>query len=104
MMVLGDSELLGASLLPPTISGASGGVFVDDKGGFRLPTEGLVLENLERDLIEQALERVAGKLEPAAKMLGITYKTLQYRIKKYGLQKEKETFEDEIVPDEGRIA
>ena len=111
MMVLSDSELLGVELLPPTISGLNGNAQIDESGVFLLPNEGLVLENLERDLIEQALERVGGKLEPAAKMLGISYKTLQYRIKKYGLNKHKEVSEDQEIPkrvpddapEEGRI-
>jgi len=104
MMVLGDSELLGESLLPPTISGINGEVQIDEKGAFRLPSEGLVLENLERDLIEQALDRVGGKLEPAARMLGITYKTLQYRIKKYRLTRKTEAPVDDSIRGEGRIA
>jgi len=53
---------------------------------FLLPDEGLVLADLEKDLIRQALLRSGGKLEPTARLLGITYKTLQYRIRKYELQ------------------
>ncbi|HLU49771.1 MAG TPA: sigma-54 dependent transcriptional regulator, partial [Planctomycetota bacterium] len=56
------------------------------RDAFSLPPEGVVLADLEASLIRQALERSKGRLEPAAKLLGITYKTLQYRIKKYGLQ------------------
>ena len=103
MMVLGDSELLGEKLLPPTISGVNGEAPVDETGAFRLPSEGLVLENLERDLIEQALERVGGKLEPAARMLGITYKTLQYRIKKFRLNTKNDAPVDDSIRGEGRI-
>jgi DNA-binding NtrC family response regulator len=54
----------------------------------RLPAGGVRLEDVERQLIADALERSGGRLEPAARLLGITYKTLQYRIKKYGLQKQ----------------
>ena len=36
--------------------------------------------------MRQALDRSSGRIEPAAKLLGITYKTLQYRIKKYSLK------------------
>lgn len=53
--------------------------------GFVLPPQGLVMEDLERDLIQQALERTRGKIADAAKLLGISYKTLQYRIKKHGI-------------------
>ncbi|MEM7262677.1 MAG: helix-turn-helix domain-containing protein, partial [Planctomycetota bacterium] len=53
---------------------------------FRLPEEGISLADVEADLIRQALERSNGRLEPASRLLGITYKTLQYRVKKYRLQ------------------
>jgi len=55
---------------------------------FDLPQTGVQLQELERHLILQALERCRGSLEPASKLLGISYKTLQYRIRKYGLERE----------------
>jgi DNA-binding NtrC family response regulator len=57
--------------------------------GFELPVDGVRLEELERHLILQALERSRGSLGPAARLLGISYKTLQYRIRKYGLEREE---------------
>jgi two-component system NtrC family response regulator len=57
-------------------------------GAFDLPAEGVRLADLERSLIRQALTRSHGTLGPAAKLLGISYKTLQYRIRKYGLERE----------------
>ncbi|OUU20066.1 MAG: hypothetical protein CBC13_11280 [Planctomycetia bacterium TMED53] len=86
MMVLTEDSLLDAKLLPPGLKNSQSGVKIDEESHFSLPSEGLVLEDLEKDLILQALLRSDGKLEPAARMLGITYKTLQYRIKKYGLR------------------
>jgi DNA-binding NtrC family response regulator len=47
------------------------------------------LPELERHLILQALRRTRGSLGPAARLLGISYKTLQYRIRKFGLEREK---------------
>ena len=97
MMVLGDGELLDEGLLPPSfrrsplpISEGTGGGDTSSSNRaagerFELPAKGVVLEDLEAELIRQALARSRGKLEPAAQLLGITYKTLQYRIKKYGL-------------------
>ena len=41
-----------------------------------------------RHLIEQALKRSRGSLGPAARLLGISYKTLQYRIRKFELDRE----------------
>ena len=95
MMVLSDQPLLGSDLLPPGLKSSSVGVASIDDSLLSLPREGLVLEDLEKDLILQALLRSDGKLEPAAKMLGITYKTLQYRIKKYRLRETSESLGDE---------
>ena len=56
--------------------------------GFDLTVDGVRLEELESHLIRQALERTRGSLGPAARLLGISYKTLQYRVRKYGLERE----------------
>ncbi len=53
--------------------------------GFRLPTEGLKLDSLEVDLIQQALVRTNGNRSKSARLLGISRDTLLYRIQKYGL-------------------
>ena len=90
MMVLSEQPLLGLDLLPPGLKNTVEGTVSVEDSILSLPNEGLVLEDLERDLILQALLRSEGKLEPAAKMLGITYKTLQYRIKKYRLRETSE--------------
>jgi len=56
---------------------------------FDLPPGGVELADLEKHLIRQALDRTRGALGPAAKLLGISYKTLQYRIRKYGFEREE---------------
>ena len=53
--------------------------------GFKLPETGIELAGVEKSLILEALERSGGRLVGACKLLGISYKTLQYRIKKYGI-------------------
>lgn len=60
---------------------------VPQTGGFKLPPGGLVLEDLEEDLIRQALERSGGRIREAAELLGLTYKTLQYRLKKHDIDR-----------------
>lgn len=50
-----------------------------------LPADGLSLEELERELICQALERTDGNKAEAARLLGITRDTLRYRLEKYGI-------------------
>lgn len=56
-------------------------------GDFVLPPGGIVLEELEQDLIEQALARTGGRINDAAGLLGLTYKTLQYRLKKHQIDR-----------------
>jgi len=55
--------------------------------GISLPSGGIRLEDLEQDLIRQALSRSGGRIKEAAEMLGISYKTLQYRLKKHDIPK-----------------
>jgi transcriptional regulator with PAS, ATPase and Fis domain len=53
---------------------------------FRLPPEGVHLEELERQLLVQALERAGGNQTQAAQLLGINRDQVRYRIEKFGLQ------------------
>jgi transcriptional regulator with PAS, ATPase and Fis domain len=55
-------------------------------GPFRLPTEGVKLEELERHLVIQALERTGGNQGKAAQLLGLNRDQVRYRIEKFGLQ------------------
>jgi DNA-binding NtrC family response regulator len=50
-----------------------------------LPATGLVLADLEKNLIQQALERTAGNRSRAARLLGISRDTLLYRLRKFSL-------------------
>jgi two-component system NtrC family response regulator len=60
-----------------------------------IPPEGLSLEELEKALIEQALARAGGNKSQAARLLGLTRRTLYSRMEKHGLRRPGET------PDEG---
>ncbi len=55
------------------------------RGEFALPPDGIVLEDVERDLIVQALERTGWKKSAAARLLGLTRRALGYRVEKFGL-------------------
>jgi transcriptional regulator with GAF, ATPase, and Fis domain len=41
---------------------------------------------VEKRLITEALARTGGHIMKASKLLGMTYKTIQYRIKKYQIR------------------
>jgi len=51
----------------------------------RIPADGLSLEALEKELILQSLERAAGNKSAAARLLGLTRRTLYSRMEKHGL-------------------
>ena len=51
-----------------------------------IPAGGLVFEEWEKNLLAQALARSDGNMADAAKLLGMTYRTFQYRSMKFGLK------------------
>ena len=53
---------------------------------FQLPPEGVNLEDVERQLVVQALERAGGNQTHAGQLLGINRDQVRYRIEKFGLQ------------------
>ena len=55
-------------------------------GMFVLPQEGINLEQVEQDLIAQALALAEGKKTQAARLLGLSRATFLYRLDKYGIQ------------------
>jgi DNA-binding NtrC family response regulator len=52
----------------------------------QLPDEGIDLEEVEREILRQALEKHGGNQTRAAQYLNITRSALIYRMQKYGLQ------------------
>ena len=56
-------------------------------GMFKLPAEGINFEDVERNLITQAMEQTDYNITKAAKLLGLTFRTLQYRLEKFGIKK-----------------
>ncbi len=103
-MILAGSEAIGSehlSLAGPghEAGGRPGGVpgWVPD-----IPPEGISLEVLERELIVQALERARGNKSQAARLLGLTRRTLYSRMERHGLRRPGE--EEEGGEDEGEPA
>jgi len=77
-MLLTDRDRLGAE----DFSTLSRGVVT---ATFRLPPEGVNLEEVERQLVVQALERCSGNQTHAGYLLGINRDQVRYRIEKFGL-------------------
>ncbi|MBP6003438.1 MAG: sigma-54-dependent Fis family transcriptional regulator [Pyrinomonadaceae bacterium] len=62
---------------------------------FKLPPEGVNWEDVERSLIMQAMERTDNNITKSAKLLGLTFRTLQYRLEKFGVKKDEISGTDE---------
>ena len=82
-MILGSSSMISASdlalsLQPGGADGAAEGRLL------KLPEDGLDMEELERDLVRQALEASGGTQSKAARLLGMTRDQIRYRLEKYG--------------------
>jgi DNA-binding NtrC family response regulator len=54
---------------------------------------GMALAEVEKSLIRQTLMHVTANREAAAKLLGISRRALQYKLKQYGLLDESEPVE-----------
>jgi DNA-binding NtrC family response regulator len=50
-----------------------------------IPDDGLDLEEVEKRLLARAMERSGGVIAKAARLLGLTYRTMQYRLDKHGI-------------------
>ncbi|MEF2145593.1 MAG: sigma-54 dependent transcriptional regulator [Desulfovibrionaceae bacterium] len=80
-LILSRSDMLGPDLLPPQIIGAPSA----EGAPPLLPDASHALEDAERDAIVKALDQHSGHRERTADALGISRRTLQYKLKKYGL-------------------
>jgi two-component system response regulator PilR (NtrC family) len=88
-VALASGTQIGLGDLPHEVSGATG---QPSPGLVTLPEAGCeldgVLGEIERRLILQALERAGGVRTVAAKSLGLTLRSLRYRLQKHALQDE----------------
>ena len=90
-ILLGTGDTLDLADLPSEIRDRSGvGEVESAEGVLNLPQGGIVLEELERDLVRQALKRSSGNQTRAAKLLGLNRDQIRYRIEKFGLRQPAE--------------
>jgi DNA-binding NtrC family response regulator len=86
--ILCNTDTIMPSDLPPEINTAT-----PQSKEYSLPKEGIVFEAWEKNLLNQALERANGTVAEAARLLGMTYRTFQYRAEKFGLMTAKPDIE-----------
>jgi len=85
LVVLESTTIILPEHLPKEMishAGTDSGLTAD----FPLPDQGIILDDLEKKLIIQALERAGGNKTLAAKLLGLSYDSLRYQIKKFKLE------------------
>jgi len=85
-VLLAEADEISPDLLPPEVRENLSASF--PALGIDLPDEGISLESLERELLEKAVRKAGGKLTRAARLLGISYRTLQYRLEKFGIPRD----------------
>jgi len=86
-VALASGPAIGLGDLPPAVAGLSASpapALADlPPGGCKLDE---VLGEVERRLMLQALERTGGVRKAAAKLLGVTFRSLRYRLAKHALE------------------
>jgi DNA-binding NtrC family response regulator len=85
-VVLEDAEVIAPEQMPKWIYGDAFGTEPVTGDKIVLPDSGISLDEVEKNLIRQALEKSDNNKTQAAKMLNISYDTLRYQVKKFGLE------------------
>jgi DNA-binding NtrC family response regulator len=83
-ILLSEGDLITPEDLPTEVRQEAGPA---SEGAFKLPSEGINFEDVERNFITQAMEQTDYNITKAAKLLGLTFRTLQYRLEKFGIKK-----------------
>ncbi len=85
MLVLHAGEEIQSHQLPAEFCATSHAPDPLQPQSFRLPQNGIRLDELEKDLLQQALLQSAGNQSKAARLLGLTRDAFLYRLKKYAI-------------------
>ncbi len=93
----------GATVLPeslPQFVNTPTGRKMVSSDGIEITDEGIdlqkVLDQLEKELLVKAIHQASGVKKRAAKLLGITFRSMRYRVEKFSLGK----VDDDELPDE----
>jgi DNA-binding NtrC family response regulator len=83
-VLMAESNIIQPEDLPAEIASTTtlaGGINIE------LPPDGIDFEALEKGLIIKAMERADWVIGKAAPLLGMSYKTLQYRLEKFEIDR-----------------
>ncbi|BCR04663.1 acetoacetate metabolism regulatory protein AtoC [Desulfuromonas versatilis] len=90
-VVLGQSEEIGEDCLPANLRSANGpgagpGLVIPDSG---FDLDGYLGE-IEQNILLKALDKTGGVRKKAAELLGITFRSIRYRLAKFGIDPDEE--------------
>jgi transcriptional regulator with PAS, ATPase and Fis domain len=91
-ILLCENDTVTVEDLPPEMTTGTRAPVSGDS--FKLPPDGVNFEDVERSLIMQAMERTDNNITKSAKLLGLTFRTLQYRLEKFGFKKDGDGTEE----------
>ncbi len=83
-ILLCEGDMITPDDLPTELQQESRGT---SAGAFKLPPEGISFEEVEKNLILQAMDQTDYNITKSAKLLGLTFRTLQYRLEKFGIKR-----------------
>lgn len=90
-IILSDSEEIDENIISNILRIDSSLPHRSDETIINFPKERKSLDEIERELIIEAMNKTGWNMSKASKILGITYRTLQYRLGKYGIRKPNDT-------------
>ncbi len=96
-LLLAESDEITVEDLPMEIRDVAR---IEGSGGFKLPAEGIDFEQLEKSLLIQAMDQTHWNITRAAKLLGLSFRTMQYRLDKFGLARPNRGGKEEIEEEE----
>ena len=91
-LLLAESDEITVEDLPMEIRDVAR---IEGSGGFKLPAEGIDFEQLEKSLLIQAMDQTNWNITRAAKLLGLSFRTMQYRLDKFGLARPNRSGKEE---------
>jgi two-component system NtrC family response regulator len=101
LVVLGKGDVIKPERLPAEIRETKSRI---SNISLKLPEEGISLEEVEKEILLQALEKHDWQQTKAARYLNISRKTLIYRMEKYGLVPANENGKAKAVSDDQSAA
>jgi DNA-binding NtrC family response regulator len=83
-VLLSEHDTIGEEDLPPQLTRVATPA---ETIGVEIPPGGIDIEEVERSLLLQAMQKSDWVIARAAKLLRLTYRTMQYRLEKFGIKK-----------------